>query len=88
LEKLVNESGFAVVNVSDDGKVADIDGHKQWESEAKRRCVGAVQCTDFPSMARKSVSFFDSVTQGAVVQPLQTESRKLMTTLCHIVRIK
>jgi hypothetical protein len=34
---LVNEGSFAVVNVCDDGKIADIDGHKD---KSRRQKMG------------------------------------------------
>ena len=41
LEQLVHERGFAVVNVGDDGEVADLEGHVAlWDSEWRGRGYG------------------------------------------------
>ena len=53
LEKLVHERGFAMVNVGDDGEIANFQGHGTmgWDGTSVR--TGAGLCTVFPRVARR-----------------------------------
>jgi hypothetical protein len=73
LKELVDESGFAMVNVGDNGEVTDLERHGGGGVMGRRESDGAALCTVLDDVARRDWGKFGerNVTRRWISGPME-----------------